>query len=936
MFYVNNKEIKGLYIGDRPYNYIVSGFSKIIPEDRNVDAVNLNLAFARLNSYRVEYGNLEDGYANAPIKRIDKPDYNNIYHTPFTYYDGNNIVPTKNVPIVITNGFYAFVQGNVYNDININGNYTNLAFDVDFQGKTIRTNSEYSEYDRYLSDNVFTNCNNFTAELKSKYSSGYTVLYNCNNFKGNFKFEGNSDNILPGLPAFLMECKDGKFNIDVTNMRGGGSDTNVYDRLDFECIQYCDNVDLNITGSGWQSWPQSYAFSYNCNINTFNIIAGFGGLHNSNVNVVLPKDSTPDISGTYELLRGSDNCNYKLVANDCNLYNFYGGVGGSWMFENLNDCNLNLLLNNSVLLDKSFGSNINNSNIEFYNAGLDATIHEGWYGLQDCNIQGNVVKSDYNARGFIEYSNNLNLNLNVYNTNKIDVLRFVDNSKGNIVMGKESHIKHSSSLNINTSLGNLQLYNVSNSNFKLNGTQTALYSSNKVYINGSNIKQISESNNINADFYFNGSLGSKWVQRSNNINIYTYGNIDAAGHFIDNSSNVTLRHPNNNHLLNTGTLENIHYCNIYGNVYVSQYFRCDHINASGASGVNSGVQFSHCNNMNMRVSKGNVGLYNVRDSYIQCSRFPDYNSYINSDCSNITLDTLPSKNYGKQISGNCFFSPGFVFFDNSMNISIQPNLQQWSYVARVTNGSNYSFNSIYPWTKINDVTCNMNNYGNHWFRPDGPVGSVTFNCHMYGPPGLISSSSRWDSEVTTVKGSGGIQFLNSMFSTGTFEVYSPASPYIYNSVAFMNELAVENNTFNLQMQNSLVAIMDSMYHTSAGSNTLNLSVHNSLLFLGFNPNNSHRINAFNSTVIVPNSFNKQSIENQIIFGGGNNTNVYTMKEWILRTQLSGKYEVFVNNVMSRVGWNVNSPFPMQSRYAGWALNPGHDNAMTFLKGLQLR
>lgn len=469
MFYVNNEQVLGIFLNGNNYNYLAYGFGKIIPEDRNSVQLNLNLAYKYLNQYRIEYGTVKDGYENALVSpRIDKPDSNGVFHSPFTYYHNGNIVPTKEVDILITNGFDAFAYGNVYNDININGNYSRLAHNVDFHGKTIRTNSENESYESYLSDNVFKDCNNFTAELKSKYSTGrYAVLFNCNNFNGNYKFEGNNDVHLPGFSGFLRECRDGKFNIDTTNLRGGGSDTNIYGRLDFECMQYCNNVDLNITGSSWQSWPQMHAFSYNCNINTFNIIPGFGGLVNSNINATLPKDSTPEIVNTYELLRDSDNCNYKLIGTDCNLSNFYSGVGGSYMFENLNDCNLNLLLNNSVAMDKAFGTRLNNCNIVFDNIKAGMTTYTGWTYLYNCNITGNFSYANTLA-AFVYSSRNVNLDINARYTSNMILVQNVDNVTGNANLSNDTSIMSCSNSILNLYYGKYILFNgVDNCNFKL-------------------------------------------------------------------------------------------------------------------------------------------------------------------------------------------------------------------------------------------------------------------------------------------------------------------------------------------------------------------------------------------------------------------------------------------------------------------------------------
>lgn len=730
MFYVNNEEIKGLYIGDRPYNYIVSGFSKIIPEDRNVDVLNLNLAQASLNSYRIEYGNLEGGYTNAPIKRVDRPDYNNIYHTPFTYFDGNNIVPTKNIPIVITNGFNAFAYGNVYNDININGNYSRLAHNVDFHGKTIRTNSENESSEKYLGDNVFKDCNNFTAELKSKYSTGrYAVLYNCNNFNGNYKFEGNSDVRYSGFSGFLRECRDGKFNIDATNLRGGGGggyDTNVYGRSDFECMQYCDNVDFNITGSSWQSWPQIHAFSYNCNINTFNIIPGFGGLANSNINATLPKDSTPEIVNTYELLRDSDNCNYKLIGTDCNLSNFYSGVGGSYMFENLNNCNLNLLLNNSVAMDKAFGSHLNNCNIVFDNLKAGMTTYTGWTYLYNCNITGNV-EADTLAQGFIGIGDGLNVNINAAKSSRILPLWNCDNVKGNISLGTNSFITFCRNLNINVYNGNLSLEIINNGNITLGETQTSLYSSDNVCFSGNNLIRIINCNNVSASYTYD----VRELYDLRNVHLYSVGtnltifrNLNSCN-IIERTEHSVRRNIDSNNIVNCHIALNSMNFNIISNVYNSTV-NANQVTSYIDNARNSVFQFQYGTSLKTQ---------NVYDCTI--SHFPTSSSYT----SNCTFRNLPSSPSWDNIWG---YESSFPFC--------------YSVVKSTSDMSNCAVNYVFTsykddanWDNCNNMQTDVDSYYrnsyitlpkyNMQIKLNIICGNLTLNVQQSGPPhGFVNSS----------------------------------------------------------------------------------------------------------------------------------------------------------------------------------------------------
>lgn len=841
MFYVNNEEIKGLYIGDRPYNYIVSGFSKIIPEDRNVDVLNLNLAQALLNSYRVEYGNLEGGYTNAPIKRVDKPD-NNIYHTPFTYFDGNNIVPTKNIPIVITNGFNAFAYGNVYNDININGNYSRLAHNVDFHGKTIRTNSENESYESYLGDNVFKYCNNFTAELKSKYSTGrYAVLFNCNNFNGNYKFEGNSDVQYPGFSGFIRECRDGKFNIDATNLRGGGdgSDTNIYGRLDFECMQYCNNVDFNITGSSWQSWPQMHAFSYNCNINTFNIIPGFGGLGNSNINVTLPADSTPEIVGTYELLRDSDNCNYKLIGTDCNLSNFYSGVGDSYMFENLNDCNLNLLLNNSVAMDKAFGSHLNNCNIVFDNLKAGMTSYTGWTYLYNCNITGNV-EADTPVQGFIGIGDGLNVNINAAKSRRILPLWNCDNVKGNISLGTNSFITFCRNLNINVYNGNVSLETINNSKIMLGGTQASLYSSDNVYFSGNNLIRVINCNNVSASYTYD----IRELYDLRNLHLYAVGtNLTIFRNL--NSCNITeyaeysVRHNiDSNNIVNCHISLNSMNFNIISNVYNSTV-NANQVTSYIANARNSVFQFKYGTSLKTQ---------DVHDCTI--SHFPTSSSYT----SNCTFLNLPpsaswdniwgvSNSYPLCYSGvkstggmsNCAVNYAFTSYKDDINWSNLNNMQ--------TDLGNYYENSY--------IT--LPNY-NMYTRLNILCGNLTLNVQQSGPPHGFANSSisaynifavgnKPDSEVRLHKGCKCFAEMSQVNWSHSISYFNDVN----QPVLVVNNARIYNNSVEHYGGISYYGNLSSIaYHTidvklATGAcmfvNNANLgriNVNNALLFLGTN------------------------------------------------------------------------------------------------------
>ncbi|MEE1126037.1 MAG: hypothetical protein U0L18_08930, partial [Acutalibacteraceae bacterium] len=256
MFYVNNKQVLGMFLNGKNLNYLAYGFGKIIPEDRNAQLAYINLAGRNLSQYRVEYGNIQSGYSNFPIARLDYP-VNGIFHSPLTYYYGGNIVPTKNVPVLITNGSYALRNALVYNDINVNGNIVHFAANSDFHGHNVNTYLEgFDSNSPYFNGIVMNNCSNFHLKSLSRFSkSSQPALYNCRNFSGWFNYFGDDDGTKrPGFRGFLHTCRDGVFSFNLMNMHGGGSDGNVTNYYKFSCISNSNNIKLNINGSPWQAW----------------------------------------------------------------------------------------------------------------------------------------------------------------------------------------------------------------------------------------------------------------------------------------------------------------------------------------------------------------------------------------------------------------------------------------------------------------------------------------------------------------------------------------------------------------------------------------------------------------------------------------------------------------------------------------------------------
>lgn len=483
MFYVNNEQVKGIFLNGRNYNYLSYGFGKIIPEDRNSVQLNLNLAYKYLNQYRIEFGTVKDGYENALVSpRFDKPDSNGIFHTPFTYYHNGNIISTKEVPVLITNGDYALSNALVYNDMNVNGAINYFATNTDFQGHNVNTYAEgFGSSQSYFDSTVMSNCSNFHLRSLSQFSKGsQPTLYNCNNFSGWFNFvRGDDGTRYPGFMGFLEDCKDGVFNINCKNMHGGGSSANVTNYYNFSGIQSCNNIKLNIIGSSWQVWPHDHSFSRNCNINTYNVISGFGYMNDCNFNVELPKDSKPEMTSGFTFLNNAENCNYNLNALDSNLFN-YRSVGYVPLFENLNNCNLNLQVNNAVEFGDSLGGNLHNCNIVFDNLKAILVNHRGLGYLYNCNISGNVEASS-SVQGFIEYSDGLNINLNAAKSSRILPMYGCNNVIGNLVCGGVTYVAYGNYLNLNVSRGGLNMINVEHSRFKSNGTIASFTNVNNTY-----------------------------------------------------------------------------------------------------------------------------------------------------------------------------------------------------------------------------------------------------------------------------------------------------------------------------------------------------------------------------------------------------------------------------------------------------------------------
>lgn len=527
MFYANNEQVKGIFLNGRNYNYLAYGFGKIIPEDRNAEQLNLNLAYKYLNQYRIEWGTVKDGYENALVSpRFDKPD-NGIFHTPFTYYYGGNIISTKEVNVLVNNAHWALLNATVYNDMNINGNITYFATNTDFLGHNVNVFPEGENepiYKARLSQPILGNCTNFSFDIKTRFSKDeYPSVGDCNNFSGNFRYVGSVDNQYLGFMGFLYRCKDGVFNIDCTNMHGGGSNANVTNYYNFSCIQDCNNMKINITGSSWQVWPHNQSFSRNCNINTYNVISGFSYMNDCNFNVMLPKDSKPEMDKPFTFLNNAENCNYNLYATDVNLFNYRSGVSYTAFFDDLNNCNLNLLVNNTVSFDHTLGSKLNNCNIVFDNLKTSLAFSGGLMYLNNCNITGNIVNSAYADGAFIYNSNNINVNLNLAGTALSTVLYGCRNVRGNLVADDKTFISYSTYLNLDVSKGNLNLTNVEHGLFYSNGTNFNTVNVNNCKFEIYNSNDFVAHGASNCNFNMRNSVGNAVLSNLNNVDFVVRG-----------------------------------------------------------------------------------------------------------------------------------------------------------------------------------------------------------------------------------------------------------------------------------------------------------------------------------------------------------------------------------------------------------------------------
>ena len=570
MFYVNNKQVLGIFLNGNNYSYMSFGFGKIIPENRSAQFTYINLAQRYLSQYSVEYGNVQSGYDNFPIARLDYP-VNGVFHSPLTYYYGGNIVPTKSVPVYINNGYCA-IEGTVYNDINVSGNIVYFATNTDFQGHNVNIHPENMRSNSpYFNGTVMDNCSNFILHSGSRLSkSSQAALYGCKKFIGWFNYFGDNDGTrYPGFRGFLHTCRDGVFNFNLMNMRGGGSEGNLTNYYNFSCITNSNNIRLNITGSSWQAWVHPNCYSGNCNITTRYIVPGFDRMNHCNFNIQLPSNASVEKSAYYSLLSNSYNCNIYLDGTKSNLYSFRNGGTGLFLFEDLNNCNLNLALSNSTGIDFSFGNRLNNCNIQFDNINL-ANYGYGWLNhMNNCNITGNVIKSENMQLGFVTDSTNVNLNVNASSTNRFWSVWRSSNISGNVILGNLTWMNHSNNLILNLYNGNtLEVQNVNDSKFILNNV-------NNVNINVA----------YNTNFNLYNAVGKSVLRNLNKVTVI--------GRF-DRTTVTNLDNCRNSHIyVNTvkGLIENVY--NTYVRLdKVTEYntvnvYNCDMTGFPGSASYNT-------------------------------------------------------------------------------------------------------------------------------------------------------------------------------------------------------------------------------------------------------------------------------------------------------------------------------------------------------------
>lgn len=471
MFYVNNKQVLGMFLNGNNYNYMSFGFGKIIPENRSAQFAYINLAGRNLSQYRVTYGNIQSGYDNFPVARLDYP-VNGVFHSPLTYFYGGNIVPTKNVPVYINNGYCALENALVYNDISINGNIVYFADNSDFQGHNVNIHPEnFRSSSPYFNGTVMDNCSNFTLHSGSHLSkSSQATLYDCKKFIGWFNYFGDNDGTrFPGFRGFLHTCRDGVFSFNLMNMRGGGSDGSVTNYYNFSCISNCNNIKLNINGSPWQAWVHPDCYSSNCNINTRYIVPGFDRMRDCNFKFYIPSHADVEKSAYYSILSNSYNCNVYFDGTNSNLYSFRNEVYDLYLFESLNNCNLNLIMNNSACMGFSVGNSLNNCNIVLNSVNFAPYAYRYFSSINNCNVTGDIIEAENSNIDLITYSTNVNLNVNASLTNVFGLIYGSSYINGNVILGNRTFIRHSNNLILNLYNGNtLEVQNVSDSKLTLN------------------------------------------------------------------------------------------------------------------------------------------------------------------------------------------------------------------------------------------------------------------------------------------------------------------------------------------------------------------------------------------------------------------------------------------------------------------------------------
>ena len=250
------------------------------------------------------------------------------------------------------------------------------------------------------------------------------------------------------------------------NMHGGGSDDHVTNYYNFNCITNSNNIKLTINGSPWQAWVHPNCYSSNCNITTWFIVPGFDRMRYCNFNLYIPSYADVEKSAFYSILSNANYCNVYFDGAHSNLYSFRNGDWNSFLFQDLDNCNLNLEFNDSTGLDYAFGNRLNNCNIHFMNTGFK---QQGFGFMNNCTLTGNFKYANIWA-AFVYSSRNVNLNIDARSTSDMILVWNVEHINGNVNLSNDTNIKSCSNSILYLYNGNVLFNDVDNCKFDLDNT----------------------------------------------------------------------------------------------------------------------------------------------------------------------------------------------------------------------------------------------------------------------------------------------------------------------------------------------------------------------------------------------------------------------------------------------------------------------------------